>query len=250
MAGGVAGEGYRIDDLARLAGTTVRNVRAYQDRGLLPAPVKVGRVGWYSEAHLARLRLVGEMLSRGYSLGNISELISGWARGQDLSDLLGLEAALIAPWGEDHSSTYSAGELQEMFPRLAPSHLERAVALELVAVEGDRYRVADPRLLEGANVLVEAGVPFEEVLRLGADVAALTDDIARVYVETVTTHLVGDAAGALAPGQVRRLAEVVRRLRPLAKVVVDAGLAAALERRIGAEVGEHLARAGGEPAAS
>ena len=28
---------YRIDDLARAAGTTVRNVRAYQDRGLLPA---------------------------------------------------------------------------------------------------------------------------------------------------------------------------------------------------------------------
>ena len=28
---------YRIDELARLGGTTVRNVRAYQDRGLLPS---------------------------------------------------------------------------------------------------------------------------------------------------------------------------------------------------------------------
>ncbi len=53
------------------------------------------------------------------------------------------------------------------------------------------------------------------------------------------------------PEQVRRLTEVVSRLRPLAKDVVDAGLAAALDRRIGAEVGEHLARAGaGEAAAS
>ena len=29
---------YRIDDLARAAGTTARNVRAYQERGLLPPP--------------------------------------------------------------------------------------------------------------------------------------------------------------------------------------------------------------------
>lgn len=29
---------YRIDELARLAGSTVRNIRAYQDRGLLPPP--------------------------------------------------------------------------------------------------------------------------------------------------------------------------------------------------------------------
>jgi DNA-binding transcriptional MerR regulator len=29
---------YRIDELAREAGTTVRNVRAYQERGLLAPP--------------------------------------------------------------------------------------------------------------------------------------------------------------------------------------------------------------------
>ena len=32
---------YRIDELARLAGTTVRNVRVYQDRGLLSCPVEL-----------------------------------------------------------------------------------------------------------------------------------------------------------------------------------------------------------------
>ena len=45
---------YRIDDLARAAGTSVRNVRYYQDGGMLPPPRRQGRVALYSEAHLAR----------------------------------------------------------------------------------------------------------------------------------------------------------------------------------------------------
>ncbi|HEY3810545.1 MAG TPA: hypothetical protein VGL49_03850 [Acidimicrobiales bacterium] len=44
--------------------------------------------------------------------------------------------------------------------------------------------------------------------------------------------------------QVRRHSELVRRLRPLAKEVVDASPAAALDWRIGTELGEHLVRAG------
>ena len=47
----------RIDDLAREAGTTVRNVRAYQDRGLLAPPRREGRVAWYGEGHLVRCHI-------------------------------------------------------------------------------------------------------------------------------------------------------------------------------------------------
>ena len=39
---------YRIDELARLAGATVRNIRVYQDRGLLAPPRRDGRVGIYT----------------------------------------------------------------------------------------------------------------------------------------------------------------------------------------------------------
>ncbi len=245
-------ERYRIDDLARLAGTTVRNVRAYQDRGLLPPPDKIGRVGWYSEAHLARLRLIGEMLSRGYTLGNIAELIDGWVRGQDLRDVLGLEAALIAPWGEDRSYVYSEDELRELLAPLGPEQLDAAVQLGLITPEGEQFRVGDRRLIEGASVLLRAGVPVEAVFELGAIIATATDHIARSYVEMVSKYIVGDSPEPLSPQQVRDLSEVVRRLRPLAKDVVDAGLAAALDRRIGVEVGSHLARAAvsEEPAGS
>ena len=39
--GGPGSGEYRIEDLARLAGTTTRNIRVYRDRGLLPPPLRV-----------------------------------------------------------------------------------------------------------------------------------------------------------------------------------------------------------------
>ncbi|MFD1049500.1 MerR family transcriptional regulator, partial [Kibdelosporangium lantanae] len=45
---------YRIDDLARVSGVSVRNIRVYQDRGLLPSPGRSGRTAVYTDAHLSR----------------------------------------------------------------------------------------------------------------------------------------------------------------------------------------------------
>src|SRR3546814_10999745 len=75
---------YTIDELARVAGTTVRNVRAYQDRGLLSPPERRGRVGIYTGEHLRRLQLVNQLLGRGYTIANIQELFDGLEKGQQL----------------------------------------------------------------------------------------------------------------------------------------------------------------------
>ena len=84
---------YRIDELARLADASVRNIRVYQDRGLLAPPRRQGRVGIYSDAHLARLRLIGQLLKRGYTFANIAELLA--ARERD-GLLLGEDLAQVA----------------------------------------------------------------------------------------------------------------------------------------------------------
>src|SRR5689334_12317394 len=62
------GKEYTVDELARAAETTVRNVRAYQDRGLLAPPERRGRSGIYTDSHLSRLRIIGQLLERGYTL--------------------------------------------------------------------------------------------------------------------------------------------------------------------------------------
>jgi DNA-binding transcriptional MerR regulator len=49
---------YTIDELADLAGVTVRTVRYYVSQGLLPVDVTPGPGPKYDDGHLARLRLV------------------------------------------------------------------------------------------------------------------------------------------------------------------------------------------------
>ncbi len=55
-----------VDELAAQAGVTVRTVRFYSTRGLLPPPV-IGprRVGRYGREHLARLALIEELQGQG-----------------------------------------------------------------------------------------------------------------------------------------------------------------------------------------
>ena len=45
---------YRAEELAIKAGTTVRNLRAYRDHGLLEPPERRGRYAVYNDSHPAR----------------------------------------------------------------------------------------------------------------------------------------------------------------------------------------------------
>lgn len=40
---------YRMAELARLAGITVRTVRFYRERKLIPPPRREGRIAWYDD---------------------------------------------------------------------------------------------------------------------------------------------------------------------------------------------------------
>ncbi|MFT4189030.1 MAG: MerR family transcriptional regulator [Aeromicrobium sp.] len=66
---------FTIDELAAHVGMTVRNVRAYAGRGILPLPRLEGRTGYYGREHVQRLQLVREMLDRGFTLAAIESSI-------------------------------------------------------------------------------------------------------------------------------------------------------------------------------
>src|SRR6478609_3378878 len=63
---------YRVAELAEAAGVSVRTVRFYRERRLLQPPRKEGRIAWYGEEHLARLRLIAELLERGVAQGYVT----------------------------------------------------------------------------------------------------------------------------------------------------------------------------------
>jgi DNA-binding transcriptional MerR regulator len=236
---------YRIDELAREAGTTVRNVRAYQDRGLIVPPRREGRVGIYNDAHLSRLRVIGQLLDRGYSLANIGELIDTLDRGHDLGDLLGLGAALTSPWTDEQPTYITAEELYRMFGGENAETLGEAVKLGFVEPDGQRFRVPSPRLLHAGAELFAAGIPLDAILRIARQLRRDVDRIAERFVTLTATHLFDPYGDELPPPEdIPRLAELVRRLRPLAQMAVDAELAGAMERHVQANLGKQLERFG------
>src|SRR5438874_4810430 len=193
---------YRVDELARAAGTTVRNVRAYQDRGLLPPPRREGRVGFYNDAHLARLTLIGRLLDRGFSLSNIAELIAGLEHGHDLGQLMGLEEAVLSPWSDEVPTFMSPGELLELFgPAATMEALTDAVEMGILEVDGERFKVNSPRLLHAGVELAAAGIPLNvvaaELRRLRRDV----DRIAGRFVEMTAAHIFDPLGEDLPPAE-------------------------------------------------
>ncbi|MFL6238652.1 MAG: MerR family transcriptional regulator [Actinomycetes bacterium] len=236
---------YRIDELARIAGTTVRNVRVYQERGLLPPPRREGRVGMYDDAHLARLRLIGGLLERGYGFAHIAELISAWERGRDLGDLLGLEAALTGPWSDEIPGYVSVDELTEMYAgQITEQTTARALSLRILEVEGDRFRVPSPRILHAGAELVAAGIPLPAVLDLAEQLQRDIEHSATLLVQAVATHILSTHGPDWLPtgDELPELAGLISRLRPLAQMAVDAYLARAMEAQIREVLGERFLR--------
>jgi DNA-binding transcriptional MerR regulator len=80
----------RVDELARLAGTTTRHVRALQTAGLLPPPALRGRTGLYGPAHLERLGAVLRLQRAGFSLSALRALFDAWEEGLSLDEVLGV----------------------------------------------------------------------------------------------------------------------------------------------------------------
>ena len=97
-----------VDELARRAGTTTRNVRAFQTRGLLPRPTLRRRTGFYGPEHLERLRAVLRLQVAGFSLAAIAALFEAWEAGMTLEQLLGLPdpSERRAPSGGDEVAAF------------------------------------------------------------------------------------------------------------------------------------------------
>jgi len=216
---------YRIDELARLAGTTVRNVRVYQDRGLLPAPRKQGRTGWYSESHLGRLRLIGRLLDRGYTFATIAELLLAVQQGWRVEDLLGLEEEIAQPWTDERPVKTTLAELRRMFGKQASKAvLKRGCEIGLLTRTGTSFLVNSPRLLAAGKDLIGAGIPAAAVLDLAE---ALQSDMAVVadrFVELVAAHVLPAEGVPLTPSteQISEIAALIHQLRPHAAQAVDA----------------------------
>jgi DNA-binding transcriptional MerR regulator len=234
---------FTIDELARAAGTTVRNVRAYQERGLLPAPKRRGRVGIYGPGHLARLKTIGPMLERGYSLANVAELIEAWEKGHDIGKLLGLEVALTSPWTDEKPQRITRAQLRELFgSALTPGAMTKALEIGVVRAEGDGLTVPSMKLLRAGALLAKEGVPLGELLKVVAHLRRTIDQVANELLELAVRYVFDRyGKGTLPrPEDVPHLAELIWQCRPLVMQAVDIEVAHAMEKAAEKFLGEKL----------
>jgi DNA-binding transcriptional MerR regulator len=211
-----------VDELAARVGVTVRNVRAYATRGLLPPPRMVGRTGYYGRQHVARLLLVREMLAEGYSLAMIERTLAS-APADASTATLALHRALLAPWLPPEPETMTGAELAARagVPE-DPALVDRLVALGLVQRRDDGgLRVLDPALLAAGLQVVALGVPPDDLIDAQARVNGYVRQIAQTYVQMfVRTGWQAFVDAGAPPEQLDRMRDTVARLQPAAAQAV------------------------------
>ena len=226
---------YRIEDLAHHSGATVRTIRAYQDRGLLPRPERRGRSNVYGDTHLARLRQIADLLDRGYTLASIKELLEAWDAGRGLGGVLGLVAEVDGPWTDEEADRISRAELDARFggtpdEEAVREAIELGVLERIPGRETEEYLVPSPQELAVAAELHAAGVPLSAITGHLRELRGQVEQIAARFLEFTTEHVFARYLEHRPPSDAdaAEAATMVRRLRPLAQQTVDAELARAM----------------------
>ncbi len=237
------GGSYRVDDLARVTGTTVRNIRAYQERGLLHPPTRRGRVAYFDDTHVARLKLINSMLERGYTSLHIREMLDAWEHGKTLADVLGIEQALV-PAPHDPPVTMGLVAARELAG--GADDLAQYAAAGLVEITGTRARVLRPQLLAAFAEMHGYGMTTAALLAIHRDVVPLVDQITEKLVSVGVAHLADHfTAPSDHPQEISELVTMLIRFRTLATSSVTATLDSSIERRVEHLLTEYLAAAVG-----
>jgi DNA-binding transcriptional MerR regulator len=234
-----------IDQLAASVGMTVRNVRAYAGRGLIPSPHLVGRTGYYGPEHVSRLLLIRDLLERGYTLAAVEKVLrrQSTATAGHALDLLN---TLEDPLGQ-------AEEPEEMtvdaLLRLAgveeeTGFLDRLVEIGLVErVDESRVRLVRPFVVRAGAKAMALGLDRTSVLALLPLLGEHLHVIAQRFVDEFRTQMWKPFVDAGLPEETwPAMLETIRTLLPVASQAVLAVFRDELNTVIEEALGEELGR--------
>jgi DNA-binding transcriptional MerR regulator len=223
-------EGYGLVELADVSGVSERTIRYYQNERLLPKPSKKGRDAIYNDEHRDRLAVITELRDRGLTLQNIRDLVASKLPTRTVSEWLGVDATLSAPWSDDRPTNVSHDELVTLIsgnaeaPKGVIGELHDAGYVE--PLPGRTWVIPSPALLDHALRLREAGIDIE--------VSALIRDLlrrrlARVVADTVKLLVDRAGSGFAGSGTHEELATALGALRPIARETSSVILAQEVE---------------------
>lgn len=229
-----------LDELTSRVGMSVRNVRFYTTKGLVPPPIRRGRSGYYTPDHVVRLELVQELQFHGFTLSAIEKYLSGIPDDAPPEDIA-LRRTMLAPWSADLPVEMSRAELCQRTGReLSDDDLDTLAALGVVSrAPRGGYQVAVSQLSVSLGLL-DVGFPLEAAHAAAEVYAAHGRAIAEELNELFRTMVWPVYQEAGTPPE--KLREVVERLKPLS----IASLVTAYEKAMDATRRQEIAkRAGG-----
>ena len=209
---------YRIEQLARTAGVAVDTIRFYQGKGLLEAPRREGRVTWYADSHVERLKRIKELQQQGFTLTVIQRFLAGELEDSD-------EALVAAVTRPSAPQTLTRAELAERSGVPEPLLMSLEQAGLLVPIddgEESLYPADDLEAIQAGMKLIAAGVPIGALMELGKEHAAAVDRTARQAVDLFDRYVREriQAEGGTTEAAERRLLETFNALLEASGVLV------------------------------
>ncbi|WP_122819068.1 MerR family transcriptional regulator [Nocardioides pantholopis] len=231
-----------LQELTARVGMSVRNVRFYTTKGLVPPPLRRGRSGYYTADHVARLELVRELQGHGFTLSAIERYVAAIPADATAEDIA-LHRTMLAPWQADHPVEMSRAELDRRAGReLDESELATLAALRIaVPTTRGRYEVSTSQLGVGIGLL-DLGFPTEAAVAAAAVYAEHGRQMATELNELFRTMVwpVYRDAGTSS----EKIQEVVERLKPLSIASLVTAYEAAMDETKRERIAERARRAG------
>lgn len=222
-----------VDELAAAAGVTVRTVRFYATKGLLPPPLLRGRTGLYGAAHLARLQLVRDLQAKGFTLQAVERFLERVPEDATPDDVA-VFGALLSPWVTDPPRELTRHELDATAGRpLSDDDLDGLAATGVVEVLDDGRLRARPADLELALQWLDVAVPREMLTESHRLIEAATGQLAEDLGALLRRHLLRPyLQGEIPPEQRAELSNVIERLKPMTIQAVMNAMQRAVDRSV------------------
>ncbi len=181
-----------LEELTERVDMSVRNIRFYTSRGLVPPPIRMGRSGYYTEDHVVRLELVQELQGHGFTLAAIERYLGRIP--EDASpETIVLHRTLLAPRSEP-SKPMTRAELDRRAGRTLTDddlHVLEELGALTPGQDDDCFQVSGTQLTIGLGMMdlgfpVEAAKLTREVyIRHGRQIAEELTEIFQSHVRPV-----------------------------------------------------------------
>ncbi|MBM9459877.1 MerR family transcriptional regulator [Nocardioides sp. zg-536] len=199
-----------LEELTKRTGLTVRTVRFYTARGLVPPPIRRGRSGYYTAIHVARIELVLELQSHGFTLSAIERYVAGIPEEATPEDI-SLARTMLAPWQSDLPVEMDHQTLETRAGRkLDDDDIATLQALGVLRLRGEVYLVASNQLAIGVRLL-ELGFPRE----VAVAAAAVYSEHGRQMAEELSQVVIDKLAPLYLDTDSEHFREILERLKPL-----------------------------------